>query len=202
MPKFYEKDHLLEAPPELESPGQVQPEHFNHPLQNNLQSNIVETLITWKGPSRPFRKKDRSFYTTVATLIILVSMIALLLNQLLLIGALFAIGFVVYVLNFIPPEDIEHKISTQGITSGEEFFHWDELDSFWLGEKEGHKILYVLTNIRFPALLLLVLDGVDEETIKRICASFLPFHEIPPKTIMDKWSEGLQKHFPLENPHR
>ena len=199
MPKFFEKDHLLEAPPELESPvypGNNQPD--NHPYHENT----IESLISWHGPSRPFRRKDRSFYTTVATLIILISMIALLLNQLLLIGALFAIGFVVYVLNFIPPEDIDHKISTQGITTGEEFYHWDELDSFWFGIKEGHKVLYVLTDIRFPAMLMLVLDGVDEEDVKRICANFLPFHEIPPKSMMDKWSEGLQKHFPLENPHR
>lgn len=170
--------------------------------QSLVDSNLIKTLLTWKAPSRPYRKKDRSFYTTVGILIVLISLIALVAGEWLFIGVLLAFCFVIYVLNFIPPSDITYKLSTQGVTVGDHFYHWDELDSFWISEKNNQKILSILTDLNFPGMLMLVLDQVDSEEVKKICARYLPFHEIAPKSLMDRWSESLQKHFPLENPHK
>ena len=43
---------------------------------------------------------------------------------------------------------------------------------------------------------------IVSDKMTKTVARFLPFVEVPYKTWMEKWSEGLQKHFPLENPHR
>ncbi len=188
MPKFYE-------PPENQ-------EENLHPKIS--EAGEIKTLLTWVAPSRPFRKKDRSYYTTIAILVILLGLIALLMQEFLLIGVLLAITFLAYVLAFVPPHDVTYKISTQGVTIGDHFWFWHELDSFWFKEKEGFKVLYIQTLLRFPGQLMLVLSppaGGEEET-KKIIARFLPFVEVPYKTWIEKWSEGLQKHFPLENPHR
>jgi len=201
MPKYHKKD-LLSSPldtPEL-PPGYPE----GHPdFDPYLQYyDPVRTLVSWKAASRPYRKKERSYYTTVALLIILVSLIAFFWGERLLIGALLALGFLVYVLNFTPPGEIEYKISTQGITIGDHFYHWEELDSFWFSEKEGIKILNVLTKFRFPGLLMLVMGDTPQDELQRVTARYLPFHEIAPKSTLEKWSEGLQKHFPLETPHK
>src|SRR5581483_12422206 len=143
MPKIFKKN-LLTSPldiPELP----VGDEQW----ENDETQDPVRTLISWTAPARPFRKKDRSFYTTAAILVILISMIALLAGEMILIGALFAFLFLVYVLNFVPPEELEYKISTQGITIGDHFYHFHELDSFWFSQKEGFKLLNVLTQLRF-----------------------------------------------------
>jgi len=195
MPKIFKKN-LLTSPldiPELP----VGDEQW----ENDETQDPVRTLISWTAPARPFRKKDRSFYTTAAILVILISMIALLAGEMILIGALFAFLFLIYVLNFVPPEDLEYKISTQGITIGDHFYHFQELDSFWFSQKEGFKLLNVLTQLRFPAQLIIMLGEEDEEEVKKAVARYLPFHEIAPRTLIDKWSDSLQKHFPLENPH-
>lgn len=201
MPKFF-KRNLLSDPlgrPELPGGGQ---EHHAFIANSVLEPDPVRTFLSWKAPARPFRRKDRSFYTTVAILVILISLIALLAGELILIGALFAFLFLIYVLNFVPPEEIGYKLSTQGVTIGDHFYHWQELDSFWFSEKEGFKLLNILTNLRFPGILIIVLsDEAKEEEVKSVCAKFLPFHEIAPKSLIDKWSDSLQKHFPLENPH-
>lgn len=206
MPKYHKKD-LLSSPldrPELPS---GQPDHpgnqdYEYPDPYANYYDLVRTLISWKAPSRPYRKKERSYYTTVALLIILVSMIAFFWGERLLIGALLALGFLVYVLNFTPPQDVEYKISTQGITIGDHFYHWEELDSFWFSKKEGQNILNILTKFRFPGLLMLVMGDTEEEELKTLTARYLPFHEIAPKSTLEKWSESLQKHFPLETPHK
>lgn len=189
MPKFFTKKKA--------HPAKV----FN-PSSLDVNPNLIKTYLSWKAPSRPFRKKDRSYYTTIAILVILGVLIAFLAQQFLLIGALLALSFVAYVLGFTPPEDVDYKISTQGITIGDHFYFWSNLDSFWLGEKENQKILYILTNLRFPATLMMMLGFQNEEQMKKIVAKYLPFHEIAPKSLLDSWSESLQKHFPLENPHR
>ena len=162
----------------------------------------VRTFIAWKALSRLYRKKARSYYTTVALLIILISLIAFFWGERLLIGAIVALGFLVYVLNFTPPAEIEYKISSQGIIIGDHFYHWDELDSFWFSEKEGQKVLNVVTRFRFPGILMLVIEEGSQEKLQNLVAHYLPFHEIAPKSTLEKWSESLQKNFPLETPHK
>lgn len=189
MPKFYEPEKEKETP-----------EDDFHPKMN--ETGEVKTLLSWEAPGRPFRKKHRSYYTTVAVLVILLALISLLAQEFLLIGVLLALTFVAYVLAFIPPSEVTYKISTQGITIGDHFYFWHELDSFWFKEKEGSQVLFIQTRLRFPGQLMLVLREQSEEEVKKSVARFLPFHEIPRMTMLDHWAEGLQKHFPLENTHQ
>lgn len=224
MPELFKKENLEEGPklekPEdqklkesewhlLPEPSHMLPEHTgsqpSSPHDQDFDKEYFDpfkVLLSWKALSRPYRKKDRSYYTTVAILVTLISLIAFVFGERLLIGALLALAFVVYVLNFVEPEEIEYKLTSQGITIGEHFYHWNELDSFWIKEKDGFKILYVLTRLRFPGMLMVLMGNTAEEEVKKVVGKFLPFHEIPPKSLMEKWSESLQKHFPLENPHK
>lgn len=187
MPKFFRKE-------KVEEEGEFHPKIG--------EAGELKTLLSWEAPARPYRKKERSYYTTIAILVALLILIALLAQEFLLIGALLALTFVTYVLAFVPPNNVIYKISTQGITIGDHFYFWHDLESFWFKEKEGQKVLFIQTHLHFPGQLMLVLESLDEEEAKKEVAHFLPFHEIPQTSLLDRWSEGLQKHFPLENTHR
>lgn len=176
-----------------------QPEFFTPKM---MEAEEIKTLLSWQAPARPFRKKERSYYTTLAIIVILLVLILFLFKEFLLIATLLALTFVAYVLAFVPPHNIPYRISTQGITIGEDFYFWHFLDSFWFKEKEGYKVLHIQTRLRFPAQIMMVLEGVDEEKAKKILSRFLPFFEKPYKSWMEKWSDSLQKNFPLENVHR
>ncbi|MBU1031476.1 hypothetical protein KKE03_00940 [Patescibacteria group bacterium] len=184
---------------ESEQPPQDEREFFTPKM---METEEIKTLLSWEAPARPFRKKDRSYYTTVAILAVLLILIAFLAHEFLLIGVILSFAFVAYVLAFVSPHSVTYKISTQGITIGEDFYLWHFLDAFWFKEKEKSKVLHIQTRLRFPAQLMLVLGDQDEEQIKKIVSRFLPYVEVPYKTWMEKWSESLQKHFPLENIHR
>lgn len=167
------------------------------------EAEEIKTFLSWEAPSRPFRKKDRSYYTTIAILVALLMLITFLMREFLLMGVLLALAFVTYVLAFVPPHNIKYRISTQGITIGEDFYFWHFLDAFWFKQKDGSAVLHIQTRLRFPVQLMLVLgSNEDEEKVKKIIAKFLPYVEVPYKSWMEKWSEGLQKNFPLENIHR
>jgi len=198
MPKFFVKP-ILDPTHELPS-HQTLPPH-EHQMEIDDSPDPVRTLLSWKAPSRPFRSKDKTYYTTIAIIVVLLILIALLIQEFILVGVLLAIAFVAYVLGFVPPDEIEYKVSTQGITIGDHFYFWDWLDSFWFSEKDGAKVLNVLTHLRLPGVLLIVLGETDQEVVKRVVARYLPYHEIAPKTMMDKWATSLQKFFPLEAKH-
>lgn len=175
------------------------PEFFTPKM---MEAEEIKTLISWEAASRPFRKKDRSYYTTLAIIVALLVLILFIAKEFLLIATLLSLAFVAYVLAFVPPHNINYRVSTQGITIGEDFYFWHFLDAFWFTKKEGSIIMHIQTRLRFPAQLMLVLGGSEEEKVKKIVARFLPYVEVPYKTWMEKWSESLQKHFPLENIHR
>lgn len=195
MPKDHPKEEVHQKQPEKP----VNPDFFTPKMG---EAEEIKTLFSWEAPSRPFKKKDRSYYTTIAIIAVLLVLIAFMAQEFLLIGVILSFAFVTYVLAFVPPHKINYHISTQGITIGEDFYFWHFLDSFWFKEKDGLKVLHVQTLLRFPTQLMLVLGKEDEERIKKMVARFLPFHEKPYKSLMEKWAEGLQKHFPLENIHR
>lgn len=187
-------------PPKKSQPPETdRPEFFTPKM---MEAEEIKTLLSWEAPARPFRKKDRSYYTTLAIIVILLILILILAKEFLLIATLLSLTFVAYVLAFVPPSKIGYRISTQGVTVGEDFYFWHFLDSFWFKEKEGHKVIHIQTRLRFPAQLMLVLEGMDEEKVKKIVGRFLPFHEKPFKSWMEKWSESLQKNFPLEKIHK
>ncbi len=189
------------VPPQATMPvSSMNTEYNAFPVPEN---KMVETLLSWRAPSRPHRKKNRSFYTTVAVLIILIAMISLIAGERMLVAVLFALMFLVYVLNFIEPGEIEYKISTQGVTMEGHFYHWQEMDSFWFENKDGYAVLHILTQLKFPSMLMMVLaPPITEDAVRKIVARFLPYHEIAPKSVVEKWADGLQKYFPLENPHK
>ncbi len=203
MPKFAAQ-HLLADPmetPELSS-GDFPDIRATINDPEYSEYDPVRELLTWQAPARPHMVRGRSFYTTVATLVILLSCIAFFFQEWLLIGAMIALGFLVYVLNFVAPSDIIYKFSTQGVTIGDHFYHWEELDSFWFEKKGEQHLMYILTRFRFPGMLILVIGETDQDRIKKTAAIYLPFREIAPKSQFDKWTESLQKYFPLENPNK
>ena len=198
MPKFFKQNLLsnpLDPSHELESPLKT-PELSGSGF--DLGYDPTQVLLTWRASARPFRKKNRSYYTTAGILIFIVILILILAGERLLIGVLLALGFLAYVISFVEPQEVDYRISAQGLTIGDHFYHWQELDSFWFAEKEGFKTLNILTNIHFPGMLILVL-GPEINDVKRVCAKYLPFHEIAPRSFIDKWGERLQKNFPLEH---
>ena len=195
MPKFFVKP-ILDPTHELPAHEALPP--HEHQAEVDDSPDPVRTLLSWRAPSRPFRSKDKTYYTTIAIIVVLLILIALLIQEFILVGVLLAIAFVAYGLGFVSPDEIEYRVSTQGITIGDHFYFWDWLDSFWFSEKDGARVLNVLTHLRLPGMLLVVLGETDQEGVKRVVARYLPYHEIAPKTMMDKWATSLQKFFPLE----
>lgn len=157
----------------------------------------LKTLIAWQAPVRPFKKRDKEFFTTVAAIAFLVCVILLFIKEWLGIAVVVSLVFVGYVLATVEPEKTEHEITTRGIKTGEKLYKWEELRRFWFSNKWGQQILNVDTKLRFPSQLILLLADQSQDKIKELIGKYLQFEE-PEITFMDRSAKWLSDKIPLE----
>jgi len=153
-------------------------------------------ILLWTAPSRPFKKRNKKYYSTLAMIALLISLILGLAGQIAAITVVIAVCFLAYVLSVVPPQDINYKISTWGIRVENSLFYWEELGRFWFSQKHEEKVLNVET-ARFPNRLTILLGDQDEELIKLILSEVL-LNKKPDPTLYEKVAAWLQEKIPLD----
>jgi len=133
--------------------------------------------LKWQAPSRPFKKMNPKFYSTVGILVVAVCLVLLVAGQFALIAAVLAILFVTYVLSNVSPEKIHHEITNRGVSFAGKVYLWDELKGFGFKHKDGYTLLLINTKTAFPGQLIMILEKIDLEEVKRALVTHLPFEE-------------------------
>lgn len=170
---------------------------YKPPSPVTVVQEPLKDLLVWKAAERPFKQRDREWYTTIVAIIFLLVVILLFLKEWLLIGVIISIGFLSYVLSSVPPQESENKITTRGVITGGKRFDWAFLGRFWFSQKWGNEILNIETRLNFPRRLMLLLGSTNKDQVKKIVEKYLIF-EKPEKTFIDKASLWLQEKVPLE----
>ncbi len=169
----------------------------NEPKEVTVVPGSAKELLIWKGPSRLFKKRNREYFSTLAAIVFLLIVILFFIKEWLLIGVIIAFTFVSYVLATVPPEQVEHKMTTRGVVTNGKTYKWEWLTRFWFAEKWEHQILCLETNLSFPRQLQLILKGMAKENVKKVVEKYVLF-EKPKKTMMDKAAAWIEKKVPLE----
>lgn len=159
----------------------------------------VETraLLSWEAPTRPFKKRDREFFSNAVAIAFLVGVILFFLKEWFLIIAIIALLFLVYILSTVPPEKVEHKITNRGIVTGGKSYLWNELGNFWFAQQLGEKTLNIEVPFQIPRRLILLLGDQKEEVLKKLLSRFLESEE-PTPGFTERAGEWLSKKIPLE----
>lgn len=155
-----------------------------------------EKILVWKAPSRPFKKHNKKYFSTITVIALLISLILGFAGQLIAVTVVIAITFLVYALSVTPPQEIENQITTYGIRLENNLYYWQELGRFWFTDKYGQEILNIET-IRFPGRITLLLADQDKELITQILSEVL-LHQKPDPTPYEKVSAWLQEKVPLD----
>lgn len=178
--------------------AQEENQKINQEVQGQTELKEEKTLLSWKSPARLFKKKDRDYFTTIGAMVFLFVVILLFLKEFLLIAVILSLTFVSYVLASVPPEEIEHKITTRGIETGGVFYPWEELAFFWFSNKWKQEVLHIQTWRGIPGCLLIILADQSREEVKRVLAKNLSFIEHTPKNWLDQMASWLSQAVPLE----
>jgi hypothetical protein len=159
---------------------------------------VEKILLEWTSPSRPYKKRTREFYTTIGSIVFLISIILLLMNEILLIGVIISFAFLSYVLASHKPGDTTHQLTTKGIRTDGKLYSWDIIHSFWLKKEWDQELITCRLRNTMPGLIMLVIDEKNRaEIIKQIGEKVELIK--PTDTFVDKASRWLGDKIPLEN---
>lgn len=167
-------------------------ENSANPNQPNQPNQIVKpsvTLLEWDAPERMFKEKPREFYRKIGVILIFFAILFLIIKDFVVIGILGVIFFAVYVFHTIPPRNVHHKVTTNGIDyASEHIYRWDELQSFYLDKKEDTDILTLITKQQLPGRIFLLLsEGMDKENLARTMNEYISIDENPEIGFLDKF---------------
>lgn len=160
--------------------------------------NEEKTLMEWTAAERAFQKKDRNWWITAISILVLVSVILIFIKEFYLIIALGSLLFMYYVLSTVPPREVRYKITNRGVYMGESSHYWDILEKFWFSSSLSSEMMNFGTVLRFPRSVTLVINPEDKEKLKELVVKKIPLIENSPNFV-DKLSKWFAEHLPLEN---
>jgi len=159
-----------------------------------------EVVLEWEAPARPFKKRNKEYFKTIAAFIFLLAVILFFLKELLFLGSILALFFVSYVLSTIPPQKVKHRITRHGFETGGKLYRFEELFDFWFEKKWGQEMVCIRT-YRLPGRILALLGDLDKNKLKEALAKRIPLKEKPEGNWVDKAGDWLTKKIsPKEKP--
>ena len=153
-------------------------------------------LFQWKALDRPNKIWSKDFYSTVIVLAFLVSVILFFIEGILPVIVVWAVVFMMWSMNRLPPQETEYSITNWGITTKDGTYRWEEMNIFWFEEKWSNRLLRISTN-RLPWQLILVIKRDDEDKLKQILTQYVAY-EVPKSTWSDRVVKWLGDKIPLE----
>lgn len=153
-------------------------------------------ILSWQAPSRPFKKRNKKYFSTIFIIALLVSLILGFAGQLYAIAVVVAVSFLAYTLSVVPPQEITYKISTWGIRVENTLYYWEELGRFWFTEKYGFDLLNI-ESARFPNRITILIGDQDKELLTTILQEVL-LQQKPEPTLYEKAADWLQEKIPLD----
>lgn len=164
---------------------------------NDVDWNDEKVKFEWEAPERSYKKRNKDFWITIISILILVGVILFLVKEFFLIIALISVLFLYYVLSTVPPQKIKYKITNRGIYFGETRYEWDILYRFWFGKSLDSEMIHFETILRFPRQISLVINPEEKETVKELVVKKLPLVNDSPNFV-DKLTKKMTSMIPLE----
>lgn len=144
-------------------------------------SKVFEKLYSWEAPEREWSRKDRGWYVAYSLFFILVIAFAAILNEFIFIIAVIAFTFLWFTQAAIPPEIVEHTLTTLGVRTYGKIFKWKNIKHFWFGRRNGIMFLHfeivdeeTFNTTRIQRLSLIIHDE-DEEKIFKILINYVDY---------------------------
>ncbi len=187
------KDKQEEGRPVKEDTKKV-PETPIQPPQEPREIKPEKLLFSWTAPARPFKRRDKDFWTTVIVITVIIGLILFFAEGFMPVILIISVIFLYYILSTVEPENIEYKITNWGIKMADKLNPWNNLNRFWFTKRFNDEIL-VLEAYTLGGRLELVIKGSDKEKIKNTLSKYL-LHEQATPSYIDKASNWFSQKLP------
>ena len=154
----------------------------------------AKDLVVWVAPARPFKRRNKDFYVTVIAMAAVTGLVLFLIEGWLPVILVISLVFLFYVLSTVEPENIEYKITDQGIKIAGKLTTWDIMGRFWFTKRLDNNLLVIETKV-LPGRLELVINENIKDQIKKELEKYLVHEEIPASNL-DKAANWFSKKMP------
>lgn len=199
-------DELLQAPPQEYPQDMPSEQHGGLPGQPSpvyYQPAPEQLLLQWQADSRVSIRRSREYYSSLAVIVLLISLILFFAGQVLLIFVLLSFLFISYVLATVKAEQVRVQITSYGIRYNGKLYYWYQLGRFWIRKNRGVEEVHVEAPVFMGSELILLgsneqsQDAVSIDDMSEMLSRFLVYEEPLPSQI-DNWVQWLEEKFPLE----
>lgn len=158
----------------------------------HMDTFTVRDLLAWSSLSRPPIILEKEAYATLVSVCVLLSVVVAFFGEYFLIALIWGGLFFIYALSKVPPELVEHRITSQGVISLGHNYLWSQLGPFWFTQKGKYQLLHISqTGNAFGTLIVIVPDDIGVNKVRDVLAKYLPYIEVPEKNRFDRWSDFL-----------
>lgn len=150
-----------------------------------------EVLISWKAPMRIFRKRAKEDYIRIIFIALCAITFFFIVRQYMLILVTVALVFLTFVMWSVPPELVEHKVTTRGIYSIDRMYEFNILNKYWFSYVSGVYLLNIETELRLPArLILLIGDKQNVDEVHAVLRDWLSYKIISKQNFIEQKIDG------------
>ena len=151
-------------------------------------------LLAWVAPARPFKRRNREFYVTIIAIAAILGMILFLVDGFLPVVLVVSLVFLFYVMNTVPPEEINYRITDQGIYVGRVRTDYSLMGRFWFSRRFDNEIL-VIETANIGGRLEMIINPDQKEEIKKVLEEYLA-HEAIPASRIDQAANWFSRKLP------
>ena len=160
-----------------------------------------QTLLVWKAPLRPFKKRSVALLRFFLAVALLVSAVVFFFGDLVTIVPIWALLFLFYIFSITPPPTVENRITVFGIENAGVMLRWDVLSHYYFDERFGFQTLVLVTHGPYFAHSYLVIPSEEIRVgVNAILNQHLMFMTNPTKTFTEKLVRFLSALVPEESP--
>ena len=145
------------------------------------------------------KEYPREFFSTLIVISILLSIIFAFFQEWFAILVVWGALFLFYALSRAQAQEVEHRITTQGIVTMNRSYLWGELGAFWFTQRDEAEFLHIATG-GIPGQIIMIVPVEDKDTVRDILAHYLPYIEVWEKSIVEKISDWVAAKFPIHTP--
>lgn len=168
--------------------------------QNSPPEIQDQTLLVWKAPLRPFKKRSVALLRFFLAVALLVSAVVFFFGDLVTIVPIWALLFLFYIFSITPPPIVENRITVFGIENAGVTLRWDVLSHYYFDERFGFRVLVLVTHGPYFAHSYLVIPSEEIKTeVNAILNQHLMFMTNPTKTFTEKIVHFLSALVPEES---
>ena len=166
-------------------------QQLTHPEEVTKAKPIEKekTLLIWEGPERPFKARDRKYYSGMISIEVVLFLFLMFAGQYILVLVFLSVLFAAYSLYSIPPKKIPYVLTDVGVEIDGEKRPWSAFKGYFITKNLDQKIINL--EISTKNLLNLVylipnnLQTLDEA--QKIVEKYLPLKPITvDKSIVGK----------------